>query len=103
MKPETKYEQVDMKELFDKQGLTDKGYNSETFRQISLNFGGFVIYANKGAEDIDLDDLVVDYMFGDSAVPDVTAEPLMEYLCAKFGSPKAAKRHLMELIKQKPN
>lgn len=103
MKPDIKYEQVDMQKLFQEQGLIEKGFNPETFRQISLNFGGFVIYANKGAEDIDLDDLIVDYIFGDFAFEDVTSEPLMGYLCAKFGSPKAAKRHLIELIKQKPN
>lgn len=102
MKAETKYEQVDMKKLFEEQGLTEKGFNPETFRQVNL-LCGFIVYVNKGAEDIDLDDLVVDYVFGDIAFEDVTSEPLMDYLCAKCGSPKAAKRYLMELIKQKPN
>ena len=102
MKIEAKYEQVDMQKLFQENGLIEKGFNPETFRQVKLPFG-FIVYVNKGAEDIDLDDLIVDYVFGDFAFADVTSEPLMDYLCAKCGSPKAAKRHLMELIKQKPN
>jgi hypothetical protein len=103
MKNDLKYEQVDLQKLFKEQGLDAKGIDAACFKQVSLNFGGFVVYTNVKNNDIDLDDLIVDYTFGDSAITDVGAEPLLSYLSAKFATTKAAKAHILNLFKQKPN
>jgi hypothetical protein len=94
---------IDLQELFQQQGLDVKGIQAENFKQVALNFGGFVVYTNVKNNDIDLDDLIVDYTFGDSAITDVGAEPLLSYLSAKFATTKAAKAHILNLFKQKPN
>jgi len=103
MKNDLKYEQVDLQKLFKEQGLDAKGVDAACFKQVSLNFGGFIVYANVRNGDLNLEDLVVDYTFGDNAIADVGHEPIMSYLCAKFASPKAAKSYLLGLLKQNPN